>query len=69
MTQYTGTQSICNAALGEYRSKGFRLVEDSDHFLRLYYQGGLLEVFNQTKVTIPVIHETCRKYREMLSAS
>ena len=68
MAQYTGTQSLCNAALGKYRSKGFRLVEDGAHFLRLYYQDGLLEVFNQTRVTIPCIHETCHRYLESLSA-
>ncbi len=69
MAQYTGLQSICNAALGDYRSKGFRLVEDGDHFLRLYYQDSILEIFNQTRVTIPVIHKTCRRYLESLSAS
>ena len=68
MTQYTGLQSLLNATLGEYQSKGFRLMEDSDHFLRLYYQDSLLEVFNQTRVTIPVIHETCRRYLESLDA-
>jgi len=64
-----GVQSICNAALGDYRYKGFRLVEDGDHFLRLYCQDGLLEVFNQTMVTIPRIHETCHRYLESLDAS
>jgi len=69
MAQYVGYQSILNAALGEYQSKGFRLVEDSDHFLRLCYQDGLLEVFNQLRVTISVIQETCREYLESLDAS
>jgi hypothetical protein len=69
MNQYTGLQSILNAALGDYRYKGFYLVEDSDDFLKLYYQDSLLDVFNQTKVTIPTIHETCRGYLETLGAS
>jgi hypothetical protein len=62
MAQYTGAQSLCNAVLGEYRSKGFCLLEDADHFLRLYYQDGLLEVFNQTRATIPDIRNSCQKY-------
>lgn len=69
MAQYTGYQSILNAVLGEYQSKGFRLVEDSDHFLRLYYQDGLLEVFNQTRVSIPEIHGACRGYLESLGVA
>ena len=67
MAQYTGLQSILNATLGEYQSKGFRLVEDGDHFLELYYQDGLLEVFNQSRATIPVIHGVCRRYLEGLA--
>jgi hypothetical protein len=63
-TQYIGLQSLLNAALGEYQSKGFCLMEDSDHFLKLYYQDRLLEVFNQYHATIPVIHEACRRYLE-----
>ncbi len=64
-----GFQSILNASLGEYRSAGFRLVEDGDHFLKLYYKDSILGVFNQNTATIPAIHETCRRYAEMSSAS
>jgi hypothetical protein len=62
MACYTGSQSLCNAALGEYRNRGFRLLEDGDHFLHLYYQDGLLDVFSQSRVTISAIRESCRVY-------
>lgn len=69
MAIYDGLQSILNAALGKYQSEGFRLVEDSDHFLLLYYQDSLLDVFNQDRVTVPTIHEACRGYLERISGN
>jgi len=63
-----GIQSILNAALGDYQLKGFRLVENGDHFLLLYYRDGLLEVFNQSRATIPVIHTACREYLASLES-
>ena len=63
-----GLQSICNAALGEYQSKGFRLVEMGDHILRLYYQDELVGVLSQGGATIPVLHEACREHLEGLAS-
>lgn len=67
--QEQGFQSILNAALGEYQTRGFRLVEDGDHFLRLYYQDSILEVFSQARGTILALHRTCQEHLEMLDAS
>ena len=70
MAQYTtGLQSILNAALGEYQSKGFHLVEIADHVLMLYYQDELVGVLNQGSATIPIIHEACREHLGLISAS
>jgi len=67
--QERGFQSILNASLGEYQSKGFRLMEIGDHCLMLYYQDELVGVLSQGGATIPTIHEACRGYLESLSAS
>ncbi len=62
MAQYTGSQSIYNAALGDYQAKGFRLVEPDDHVLRLYYRDELVGVLSQTAASIPLIREVCQDY-------
>ena len=64
-----GLQSILNAALGEYQSKGFRLAEFDDHALNLYYQDEWIGVLSQGGATIPVIHEACRMYLGSLNNS
>ena len=64
-----GFQSILNAALGEYQSMGFRLVGPDTHILELYCNDDMVGRFNQTRATIPVIHEACREHLESLSAS
>jgi len=69
MAQYAGLQSVLNAVLGEYRSMGFRLIEDGDHFLELYYQDGLLDVYNQARTPIIVIQNACKTYLRVLGAS
>jgi hypothetical protein len=69
MAQFTGLQSVLDAALGEYQSKGFCLTELSDHMLMLHYRGEMVGVFSQSGATVPVIHEVCREHLESLSAS
>jgi len=64
-----GFQSILNVALGEYQSKGFRLVEPDDHCLYLYYQDERVGILSQSGATIPVIREACQEHLESLSAS
>jgi len=68
MAQYTGVQSIIDAALGDYQSKGFRLVETDDHNLTLYYHAEQVVIISQSRSTIQTIHEACREYLESLSA-
>ena len=67
--QEQGIQSILEAALGEYHSKGFQLTELGNHSLKLYYHDELLGIICQGGVAIPIIHEACRDHLEMLSAS
>lgn len=69
MAEYTGYQSILNASLGEYRSKGFRLEEPDSHVLFLYHHDNRVAIFSQVGVTVPAIRETCQKHLESLSAS
>lgn len=64
-----GFQSVLGVALGEYHPKGFHLEEDGDHFLCLYYQGKLLDVFSQATASVFTLQDTCREYLESLSAS
>ena len=64
-----GMQSILNAALGDYQSEGFRLMELDDHILRLYHQDNPVGVLSQGGATIPAIRKACREYLESLSAS
>jgi hypothetical protein len=62
MPTYTGKQSILNAALGEFAAYGFRLVEPDDHVTELYFKDKRIGVFNQDKLTIPILHEGCRNF-------
>ena len=62
MTEYTGLQSILNAALGGYQAKGFRLVEKDDHVTLLYHYDTQVAIFNQAGLTIPNLHKECERY-------
>ena len=62
MSQYTNFQSILNAALGEYQSKGFRLMEIDDHTLMLYFYDDVVGTLSQGGSTIPAIREACQEY-------
>ena len=64
-----GMQSILNAALGDYQSKGFRLTEMDDHILMLYHRDELVGALSQGGATIQVIHNACQKHLESLRAS
>ena len=64
-----GFQSILNAALGPYQSKGFRLMEMDDHILMLYHYDDVVGALSQGGATIPVIREVCQEHLETLSAS
>jgi len=69
MAEYTGLQSILNAALGPYQAKGFRLVEQDDHITILFYRDERVAVFSQTGMTIPALHQTCQEHLERLEAA
>jgi len=63
-----GMRSILNAALGEYQSKGFRLLESGDRFLRLYRRDELVSVIFPRDATIPAIHRACQNHLGLLRA-
>jgi hypothetical protein len=67
--EYEGLQSIYNAALGEYHSKGFQLVEQDDHVTILFYRDERVAVFSQTGLTIPALHQACQEHLERLEAA
>jgi hypothetical protein len=69
MPQYTGLQSILNAALGEYQSKGFHLVEEGDHITILFYRDERVAVFNQTRLTTMTLHEACASWLQKVGVS
>lgn len=62
MAIYEGLQSILNAALGEYHSKGFSLVEQGDHTLSLFYKDERIGYFSQIGMTIMALHKACEDY-------
>jgi len=68
MAKYTGLQSILNASLGEFADYGFTLVEVDDHITELYFKDHCIARYNQTKLTIPTLHEGCRNYLKSLEA-
>ena len=65
--QMQGFQSILNAALGEYQSRGFSLVEPGDHSLTLYYQDDVVGILSQGGATIPIIHDACQVYLDSIA--
>ena len=64
-----GLQSILDAALGEYQSRGFRLIELGDHSLMLHYRDEMVGTISLGGATIPTIHAACREHLESLDAS
>ena len=62
MNKYSEFQSILNAALGSYQTRGFRLVEKGDHALLLYHEDEQVAIFSQVGAIIPLIHEACRDH-------
>jgi len=62
MAIYQSKQDVLNAALGTYAGLGFNLLEPDDHILELSHLGKTLARFNQNRVTIEVIRESCQNY-------
>ena len=60
-SSYSGPQSIFNATLGEYREKGFSLVE-SEHILTLYHQDELVARFSATGAGIREVRQECENW-------
>jgi len=69
MAEYTGLQSILNAALGPYQAKDFRLVEQDDHISILFYRDEKVAVFSQQGMTIQSLHQACAQWLEKREAA
>jgi hypothetical protein len=41
---------------------GFRYVEPDDHLINLYFYDDLVAVFNQTKLTQEILHQSCEMH-------
>jgi hypothetical protein len=61
-TEYKGLQSVLNASLGDYHSKGFSLTQEGDHIVSLYHQDTLVGHFSQSGATIESIRSECQDY-------
>ena len=53
---------MLNEALGEYREKGFRLIEPDDHTLVLFYNDEVIARFSLQGALIPTIRTACQMY-------
>jgi len=62
MAQYKSKEDILSASLGDYAGLGFRLNEPDDDILELLYLGKVIALYNQARVTIPIIREGCQNY-------
>jgi len=67
MTIYTGKQSIYDASLGKYKDFGFSLVAPDDHVIELYFKDKRIAVYNQTRLTVPVLHQDCENYLKSIA--
>ena len=61
-----GTQSIMNAALGEYRSKGFCLVKNKGDIATLFYRDDMVAAFNYRELTYAELRAVCQEYIEKM---
>ncbi|MDG6912590.1 MAG: hypothetical protein JRN35_05855 [Nitrososphaerota archaeon] len=66
MPEYTGYQSVLNAALGEWQSKGYHLVEQGDHALLLFHRDEQVGVFSQCGATPEFIRLACAEHNALL---
>jgi len=62
MANYTGLQSMWDAALGEFAEYGFSLNAPDDHVVELYFKDKRIATYNQATLTIPVLQEGCRNF-------
>jgi len=53
--------------LEDYADLGFRLVEEADHVLVLFFKEDWIASFNQTKVKKEVIWAVCQGYLDGLN--
>jgi len=59
--------TIKNNILEDYVDLGFRLEEEGDHTISLYFKEDWIARFNQTTVTKGTIWEVCEGYMDKLN--
>lgn len=62
MALYEGSQSIYTAALGDYLSKGFRLVGHKDGSGTLYFQDAEVATISGKALTIQSVQLVCENW-------
>ena len=62
MAVYKNKESLLKEALGNYHGLGFRLQEPDDHITELYHPDHCIARFNQNRITIVVLQQTCQNY-------
>jgi len=53
--------------LEDYADLGFRLEEEGDHIVTLYFKEDRIANFNQARVTKEVIWQVCQGYMDRLN--
>ncbi len=60
-TQYTGKQSLLNAALGPYHAHGFRIVPKGEQVI-LFYRDERADTLDFETATISSLQRACADY-------
>ena len=59
--------SILKAFVGNYAGLGFRLKEYNEYFVMLYHLDKPIGQFQQSKMTIPLVRNSCQNYLDSMN--
>jgi len=64
MIRYKGQESVLEAVLGDYADMGFKLIEDDDHVVEIYFKEKRISRLYQTakNLTVEVIRRICQQH-------
>jgi len=54
--------NLCKECQKERMMANYTLVEPDDHVIELYFKDKKIATYNQSKLTIPILHEGCGNY-------
>lgn len=63
----TRVKSTLDEVLEDYADLGFRLEEEADHIISLYFKEDWIASFNQTRVTKEILWQVCQGYLDGLN--